>query len=206
MPFPVSPVNGQKYTNSRGTTFQWNQAENRWDIVKAMPAPDTLGDISDVSILSTALGRVLMTDNNNEWVDVEIVNGFGFNVVYDDYLRTLTISQGTILTENAALSIVTGDVVLDVTGDSLPNDLSLAADASFTLNVPTNVPAGTIFKADLFITQGSGGGKIMTLEAGWVSPGGVDPVLSTAQGAIDWLCIWSDGSTHRIGVAGMDLK
>lgn len=204
MPFPVDPVNGQKYTNSRGTTFQWSASGNRWDIVKAMPTTDVLGDISDVSILSKAVGRLLMTDNDEEWVDVELLVGPGLAMAYDPVYRTLLISQPVIATTKTNLTIVTGEVNLDVS--LLTNDLLLAADASFTLNVPTNVPAGTVFKADLFVTQGVGGSKLMTLGPGWTSPGGVDPVLSTVAGAIDWLCIWSDGSVHRIGIAGLDLK
>lgn len=55
------------------------------------------------------------------------------------------------------------------------------------------VPAGKSGTCSLRITQGSGGSKTLTFDAAIKTAYGVDPVLSTAAGAVDVLHMFYDG-------------
>ena len=82
---------------------------------------------------------------------------------------------------------------------SLSNFFKFTPNANFTLKNPTSKPAANKGASYIFeITQGSGGSKAITFDTDYVFGSGIDSVLSTAAGAIDYLygLLRSDGKIH----------
>ena len=89
-------------------------------------------------------------------------------------------TKGTI-GEVSALGDKTGDITLDF---KTANNFSMTLTGTSVLKNPTTLVAGQ--SGVLFITQGSGGSKLLSYENYWDFPdGGTPPVLSTTAAAVD---------------------
>jgi hypothetical protein len=73
-------------------------------------------------------------------------------------------------------------------------DATLAPSASFTLNNPTNIAAGST--CTVTITQDATGGRVITYGTAYKFPGGAKFVLSTAANAVDVLSCHSPDGTN----------
>lgn len=84
------------------------------------------------------------------------------------------------------------DVALGVNG-------ILVIAGNRTLGNPTNLKAGQ--SGLLRIVQGSGGNHTLAYASNWKVAGGAAPVLSTAEGDLDRLAWWYDGTTLHLALA-----
>ena len=101
-------------------------------------------------------------------------------------------TKGTI-GEVSALGDKTGDITLDF---KTANNFSMTLTGNSTLKNPTTLVAGQ--SGVLFITQGSGGSKLLSYESYWDFPdGGTPPVLSTTAAAVDMIA-WVARSSTKI--------
>ena len=101
-------------------------------------------------------------------------------------------TKGTI-GEVSALGDKTGDITLDF---KTANNFSMTLTGTSVLKNPTTLVAGQ--SGVLFITQGSGGSKLLSYESYWDFPdGGTPPVLSTTAAAVDMI-VWIARSSNKI--------
>ena len=100
-------------------------------------------------------------------------------------------TKGTI-GEVSALGDKTGDITLDF---KTANNFSMTLTGNSTLKNPTTLVAGQ--SGVLFITQGSGGSKLLAYENYWEFSGGTLPVLSTTAAAVDMIA-WVARSSTKI--------
>ena len=101
-------------------------------------------------------------------------------------------TKGTI-GEVSALGDKTGDITLDF---KTANNFSMTLTGNSTLKNPTTLVAGQ--SGVLFITQGSGGSKLLAYEDYWDFPdGGTPPVLTTTAAAVDMI-VWIARSSTKI--------
>ena len=100
-------------------------------------------------------------------------------------------TKGTI-GEVSALGDKTGDITLDF---QTANNFSMTLTGTSVLKNPTTLVAGQ--SGILFITQGSGGSKLLSYGNYWEFSDGALPVLSTTAGAID-IIAWIARSSIKI--------
>ncbi len=101
-------------------------------------------------------------------------------------------TKGTI-GEVSAVGDKTGDITLDF---KTANNFSMTLTGTSVLKNPTTLVAGQ--SGVLFITQGSGGSKLLSYESYWDFPdGGTPPVLSTTAAAVDMI-VWIARSSNKI--------
>ena len=100
-------------------------------------------------------------------------------------------TKGTI-GEVSALGNKTGDITLDF---QTANNFSMTLTGTSVLKNPTTLVAGQ--SGVLFITQGTGGSKLLSYENYWEFSDGALPVLSTTAGAIDMIA-WIARSSTKI--------
>ena len=101
-------------------------------------------------------------------------------------------TKGTI-GEVSALGNISGNTTLDF---KTANNFSMTLTGATTLMNPTTLVAGQ--SGVLFITQGSGGSKLLSYQDYWDFPdGGTPPVLSTTAAAVDMI-IWIARSSTKI--------
>ena len=75
------------------------------------------------------------------------------------------------------------------------NNFSTTLTGNVTFANPSNISAGQ--SGVLFITQGSGGSKLLAYENYWEFSGGTLPVLSTTAAAVDMI-VWIARSSTKI--------
>ena len=100
-------------------------------------------------------------------------------------------TKGTI-GEVSALGAKTGDITLDF---KTANNFSMTLTGTSVLKNPTTLVAGQ--SGVLFITQGSGGSKLLSYESYWDFSDGTEPVLSTTAAAVDMIA-WIARSSTKI--------
>ena len=101
-------------------------------------------------------------------------------------------TKGTI-GEVSALGNISGNTTLDF---KTANNFSMTLTGATTLMNPTTLAAGQ--SGVLFITQGSGGSKLLSYQSYWDFPdGGTPPVLSTTAAAVDMI-VWIARSSTKI--------
>jgi hypothetical protein len=207
MSFPATPIDGQTYVSTNGSMYRYTLATKSWARIQTILQPVPLGNLSDVAVASKDAGRLLVTDGTR-WSDDVLLAGDWLKATLDLPNRQLTLTRDdvegdSLLTKSKAVTDYMGNVHIDY---DMGNDVTYTATAGFTLIVPESVPAGRIYKADLFIKQDGSGNHVMTLGPGWKTGAAGGIVLSTAANALDWLCVWSNGTTHLIGIAQLDLR
>lgn len=109
-------------------------------------------------------------------------------VAYLELNQSFTKAQGvnrSVLTDAATVAI----------DASLSNVFTLTIGGNRTLGQPTNPKDGQ--GITLFITQDGTGSRTLAYHADWLFPGGVDPTLSTAIGAVDVLSGVYNGATTK---------
>ena len=101
-------------------------------------------------------------------------------------------TKGTI-GEVSDLGNQSGDITIDF---KTANNFSMTLTGTSVLKNPTTLVAGQ--SGVLFITQGSGGSKLLSYESYWDFPdGGTPPVLSTTAAAVDMI-VWIARSSTKI--------
>ena len=101
-------------------------------------------------------------------------------------------TKGTI-GEVSDLGNQSGDITIDF---KTANNFSMTLTGTSVLKSPTTLVAGQ--SGVLFITQGSGGSKLLSYESYWDFPdGGTPPVLSTTAAAVAMI-VWIARSSNKI--------
>jgi hypothetical protein len=101
-----------------------------------------------------------------------------------------------------------GAITVAATG---PLDLSANGGNSVVL-VTLNASATSVVlpstggHLDILFIQGSGGSRTVTWPAAIVWPGGAEPVLTVANGAVDWITLVSAGGTWAGVRTGANLS
>jgi len=110
--------------------------------------------------------------------------------------QTNTTQTFTKAQRGAILPLVAAATVLVDLAQS--NNFRLVPGQNFTMGFPANAVPGQ--SGVIAITQDLTGGRTVTWAAGWVSAGGVRPVLSTAPSAVDYIAYYVETET-RVFVA-----
>jgi hypothetical protein len=107
-------------------------------------------------------------------------------------------SDRLALLSTAPVALTSGTIVNTDAGASTVFTLTLAHNA--TLASPTNAVAGLSYK--WVIAQDGTGGRTLAFDAAFRFPGGTDPALSTAAGAVDVLVCLYDGTNWLCDLGG----
>jgi hypothetical protein len=112
---------------------------------------------------------------------------------------------------NPLMDRVEGDLLVLTDAATIAWDMAEGTDAIVTLGgdrtlgAPTNVRAG--MSGNLFVVQPSSGGpRLLAYHANWKSPGGTDPVASTAANAVDVISYVAKSSTEIAFTMSKDHK
>ena len=109
-------------------------------------------------------------------------------------LAGLAINQLYTKAQGVAEVALTDDTTIAVDA-SLSNVFGVTLGGNRTLGQPTNLTDGQ--SITIFITQDGTGSRTLAYHADWLFPGGVDPTLSTAIGAVDILSAVYRASTTK---------
>jgi len=122
---------------------------------------------SNISSGTLAFGRLDIATDANIWANT----------------ASKVVSAASLNASAALVTVASSTSITIDMGTGINFALSLAHNT--TLNAPTGTVGGR--SGCMLITQ-TGGSNTMAFNTVWKFPGGVDPTLSTAAGAVDMLC------------------
>lgn len=136
------------------------------------------------------------------WVNGDIANSTNLNAIVNSatYAGQLEVAKGGTSAATATLAraaLNKGETTLTdqatvSTDCALGNVFTLAIGGNRTMGAPTNQAAGATYIWK--ITQDVSGGRTLAWNSVFKFPGGVDPTLTTAGGAVDIVSGLSDGT------------
>jgi hypothetical protein len=176
------------------------------------------GDLTLISALTTTVfGRDLLTLNNlTELQDLLDLENLIISLIEQPLPLVLataadvrSAATGDKLMTSELMASASAPVALtDAATVALDWDtgiaFTLAIAGDRTLGNPTNGQPGTW--RHIVITQGASGSHTLAYDTQYKFAGGTEPVLSTAEGAIDMLAIFCISSTSFVVSSAIDLK